>query len=152
MNKKGLSNVLIEDLMKNLDKNPHYLGVFPVTVILKKKFHTRPRFNLILNTGGHFVCIHAEESFVFYIDSLGMIPLAVTNQLEQFLTKCKRPIFYNRRQVQAVESVYCGLYACLFTLYFGMPIFKEWKLVFYKNLKENDKLCLKYLKKMLDVL
>ena len=149
MNKAGLSNILIQDLMKFLDKDKNFIGVYTILDIKKLKINKKLKCTLIVNIGAHFICIVVGKKVVYYIDSFGMKPHQ--KEVKFFLTKCNRPVSYNKRQIQDISSSYCGLYACLFALYFGTTSTVPVKFNFQqKYLKENDTLCVRYIKQLID--
>ncbi len=148
LNQYGVSNDLLEDLMKFLSHDTDFLGVFTIADLMKSKCYKKRRFIFILNIGMHFVCLYAQENFVYYIDSFGEKP--DSPPVKKFLKQCKRNVYYNRRQIQDFSSAYCGLYACLFALFFGKANMTV-NILHFKNvnLKYNDVLCLKYIKKFI---
>ena len=126
----------------------------------------KSRFVIIANLGarrgvrtelpvGHFVTIAALPDVILYIDSYGLP--SVEPNINKFLKICRRPVQFNLRQIQTYDSVYCSFYAMMFTCFVdkfvfrdSMPAIRVPKLRFEKrNLKKNDELCVKYLKRIL---
>ena len=96
-------------------------------------------------TVGHFVTVVGTPEHVLYIDPYG---LPCDNEyINNFMRGCRRPIYHNEKQIQSFDSVYCGVFAMLFVLYFDKrPNFKlKFKV---KNIKDNDKLCMHYLRRI----
>ena len=96
---------------------------------------------------GHFVTIIGSPESVLYLDPYGF-PCA-NEDIENFMRGAKRPIYCCRKQIQSFNSVYCGVFAMLFALYFDKrPSFKlNFKSV---KLEDNDKLCMKYLRRLVN--
>lgn len=152
INKSGLSNTVINDLL-NLSgiSSKYFKGVFPYDN-LPENISQLDNFSIIVNIGLHFVTIYAEEKFVYYIDSLGG---SINNvHVKSFLCSgLKRPIYFNKRQIQSLMSSHCGLYTALYILFMEGSK-REKKLLSIKKLKffssgdllRNDKLCVKYIK------
>lgn len=79
------------------------------------------------NKGSHWVCVHKN----IYFDSYGLPP-----PLE--ILKFKPKIKYNKKQIQAMDSDYCGQY-CLYFLWCmqnGMSL-NEFKKLFSYDSKNN---------------
>ncbi len=114
------------------------------------------RFITIVNLGrsgvplGHFVTIVGTTDAIYYIDPYGL-PCLVP-EIIKFLQNCRRPVMYNLQQLQALDSVYCGLYAVLMARYMDPSSPRpQFRLKFNKkgNLKKNDRLCVRYLHMLL---
>ncbi len=151
---QGVSNELLDKFATSLCTSD-FKGVFPSDTI-PVAFAGRHNFILIVNLApqrgaavGHFVTIAASPSCVFYIDPFGL-PCLDPN-IARFLQHCRREVYFNRRQLQAMNSAYCGLYALLFACYLDRENWEgnRFRLKFKdKNLSANDRLCIKYLKKI----
>lgn len=151
--KKGVSNLFIHDAINRIRKTKEYKGIYSSNNI-NKKLNKVSNFCIVVNLNkrakrnkGHFIVIHASSNRILYFDPLGN-PCYVKS-IFKFMKKCKRPIFHNLNQIQDMNSIYCGLYCILFTLYFDRK--KPFKMIFYKRrnkLKKNDEKCIKYLKKL----
>lgn len=151
----GISNETVARFCGSLC-GKDFKGVFSADYI-PRRLAARGRFIVVVNLGtrrgvrgklpmGHFITIAADPSKVLYVDPYGL-PNVEPN-VERFLRLCRRPVEFNLRQIQDTESVYCGLYAVLFSLYFDKK--PDFKLRFRKrNLRKNDKLCVEYLRKMM---
>lgn len=153
----GLSNEIVESFCR-LRSSKDFVGVYSADYI-PDKLAARGTFILAVNLGkrrgerkklpvGHFVVISARPSMLYYLDPYGM-PCMQEN-VQRFLRLCRRPVEYNLKQIQHLDSAYCGLYAVLFVLCFdkasgGRDTFK-WK---RKRIIENDQLCVRYLRKIL---
>lgn len=146
INQNGLSNHVLSDLLKHLSvNNQYYKGVFPFDNI-PVNLCSESNFIIIVNIGLHFVTVYAQPNFVLYIDSLGN---SSPPNMRDFLYQCKRPVFFNERQIQSFSSTHCGFFSVLFVIFFvGKK--KGIKIESFKfrdtNLKFNDKLCTKYIK------
>jgi hypothetical protein len=155
---KGITNDVLEKFCKKLCSSD-FKGVYSADY-LPAKLAGRARFILIVNLGlrrgirknlpvGHFVTIVAKPASVYYIDSFGL-PSTVPH-VNRFLTLCKRKIHFNLRQLQDFNSMNCGFYAMLFSYFMDRQNWgkKTFALKFNeKKLKENDKLCMRYLNKL----
>lgn len=62
---------------------------------------------------GHWVCIKVEKDKVFYFDSFGIPPPTSISK------KTNLPIYYNDRQIQDIDTNFCGQY-CLYFLKYGI--------------------------------
>jgi hypothetical protein len=136
-----------------------FAGVFPADR-LPLHLAARSRFLLVVNLGeighpsdptppprGHFVTVAAGPSGVLYIDPYGLPCLQP--RVNRFLRLCRRRVLANWRQVQDLRSVYCGMYAVLFAAYLDRK--PNFKLRFHKagrDLRRNDTLCARYLRRM----
>jgi len=65
--------------------------------------------------GIHWVAIYVdEEGHGDYFDSFGRPP---TKQFEYYLNAYCVRWSYNRKQLQSINSIFCGYYACFYCLY-----------------------------------
>ncbi len=154
---KGMSNGVIRRYCR-LVCGPDFKGVFSADCIPPYIAYLRD-FIIIVNLGrrrdknkrgqlpvGHFVTIVGRLKKINYIDPYGLPPLVP--EVVDFLRSCGRKISYNLKQIQHLDSVYCGLFSILYAIY--MDNKTKIKLKFYKrNLMRNDKLCVKYIEKLL---
>lgn len=120
---------------------------------------------LVVNVGAHWVTICMDRRFVLYVDSYGLSPgLPV---VREFLERCalglgldpRESVFYNKRQVQAWASNFCGLFSVLWTLALSMTsanggddrmrsAVEQTKIKFYRKasrLGDNDRRCVEFL-------
>jgi hypothetical protein len=146
LNRSGLSNVLLLDLLKNIDIGKKYFkGIYAVDNI--PKFLSRlEQFIVIINIGMHFVTLYGKPNLLVYIDSFGNPP---PSSMKKFLSTCKRKIVSNIKQIQSPYSSHCGLYAVLYVLFFNTrEMRKKCKtIVFDKNdLLKNDDICISHIK------
>lgn len=149
VNEHGLSNEVLDNLMKSSHACNLYFGTFPFDS-MPSDVCAKKKFVLLVNVGLHFVCIFANKNVVLYVDSLGR-PSSL-KEVQHFLRLCARPVFFNMKKIQSTSSTHCGLYACLFGLFFCKRENQErvGKMCFEKrNLLKNDQICLKYLKRLL---
>ena len=147
---EGLSNILIDDILKSCDT---YKGCFSndnIPNILQKE----PQFSIICNLdskyekGSHFICIISFPNFVLYIDPIGLP--CFTAPIKEFLHSLNKPVFENVKQIQHMNSNFCSFYCMLFVSYFNTDKSTREKMFFNsKNLFENDKICVQYLKELI---
>lgn len=152
---KGMSNQTVARFCRSLCGDD-FKGVYSADYI-PTRLAARGRFIIVINLGvrrgrrgplpmGHFVTVSADPSKVFYIDSYGLPN--VEPHVTRFLQRCRRPVEFNLRPIQDLNSVYCGLFATLFAVYLDKQ--PDFKLIFKKqNLRENDKLCVRYLRRLI---
>jgi hypothetical protein len=147
----GLSNLALEKL---LTKCKTFSGVFSCNNI-PIELTQKTRFSLICNlsknseVGTHFVAIIAYDDYIIYVDSLGWS--CFNADIINFLKLCSRQVFYNTQKLQAITSQFCGFYAALYVLHFEMSVEyqKMNSISFSSDLKKNDALCVKYVKRLL---
>lgn len=146
LNKNGLSDTLMKDLLQKANVSSLFHGVFPlneIPVILT----STPSFVIIVNIGYHFVTIYGTSSYIYYIDTFGKRP--PPDLYHSFLNACQRSVFFNPIQIQSVKSTHCGFFSCLFTIFFCRK--PKHRLKFHKkrsDLLKNDKKCIEYLKQL----
>jgi len=165
---KGISNTLVNRLCTKMCRKGHFVGCYAVDR-LPVRLAARGTFITVVNLGpsrntrmrdglsggaGHFVTLVATPRQVRYIDPFGLP--STSKYLKTFLTACKRPLRVNQRQIQALGSAYCGLYAVLFACYFDRYLSHAANTAMhlrfhpYPQLKKNDALCEKYLLQFAD--
>lgn len=154
INTHGISNIYIEELLRPLTTK--FIGVFsannlPKNLIGKKHFSLICNHDNIGEAGSHFISIFHYGFFLLYIDSFGQ-PCAI-DDIQNFLLSFQLPVFYNSRQVQSINSSFCGFFCILFVLYFdqlfNFAVFPS-KLFFNSvNLSVNDMLCIDHILKLL---
>lgn len=147
LNKYGLSNVLLSDLLKNANIGKSlFKGIYPVDGI-PKRISAHKNFIIIINIGLHFVTLYAKPKVLIYIDSFGQKP---PSSLHSFLQSCKqKSVVYNKKQIQSLESTHCGLYAVLYVLLFNAKKSgKKCKSIKFNgnNLLKNDDICIRHIK------
>ena len=148
LNKDGLSDTLLKDLIEKANVGSVFDGIFPLQAI-PSKLRKKKSFVIIVNIGYHFVTVYATKDFVYYVDSFGKKPPQTL--YSSFLDFCERPVYFNSSQVQSKHSTHCGLYSCLFTIYFSKKI-PNFTLHFEKKktlLQKNDKKCIEFLKTLI---
>jgi len=150
----GITNNYIESFLRPLTK--HFIGVFSANNLPNNLLKTK-KFSLICNhdklgeEGSHFITVLHCGFCIIYIDSLGQ-PCTI-NDIRNFLLSFHLPVFYNARQLQSINSSFCGFFCILYVLYFD-KLFDNFvyssKLVFNVNeLSSNDILCIKHIIKLL---
>lgn len=143
----GLTNKIVNKYAKFFCSKK-YKGVFMPENVMQIPI-TNQSFSIIANVGKHFVAIIVRKKYILYIDSYGK-PCKQPS-FQKFLKALQKPIFYNDKQIQSVTSMYCGLYAVLFCIYYDKSTRKT-RLIFKKNPgKVNDKLCLQYIRKLIQI-
>lgn len=163
VNNRGMTSKILNKLCQILCPN-NYVGLYTPLNIPFKKLQKMKSFTIIVflspNKGlyryGHYITIHANSSTITYIDPFGL-PCFDKNIQKLLYMYCKkskknrRNVLINNKQIQNEKSVYCGLYAVLFSLYFDLPTqTKKIKLYFKsKGSLANDKLCVTYLNKLM---
>ena len=158
----GISNSLLKRLAFS-SCSSYFAGVFSADCI-PQHLSGKNNFIIIVNLGerkgrtgalpvGHFVAIVATPSSVLYIDPYGLP--CFQPKVAAFLRHCQRQVSENKRQIQHLNSVYCGFFCLLFAVYLdrssGLSP-PKFKLRFYRRanmLRKNDFKCVKYLKKLL---
>ena len=154
----GISNRFLQSFCRTACSRD-FAGVF-ASDRLPTDICNKPNFIIVVNLGkrdsltqdgripvGHFITIVASPKQVTYIDPFGLPPSG-SPAVGAFLSSCKRRIKINRKQVQDMESNYCGLFCILFVCY-ADGRGREMELRFYRtNMKRNDKLCDQYLNRM----
>lgn len=150
----GLSNFFVQDFLKLCDVK-YFSGVYSINFIPAEEF-TKKQSCFVLNLAhssmlnGHFVVIFIRESSIYYLDPFGF---PVSNQdIYKLAEKNRKTIYFSNEQIQDFQSVYCGF----FCIFFILNITKKHnvKIDFYKNvndLHKNDKKCLQYIRKLINV-
>ncbi len=155
-NRKGLSNDVIRKFCKQTCSKD-FKGVFAADRI-PRRLCVQPNFIIVVNLGrrgearsesdlpvGHFVTILGAPEAVYFLDPYGF-PCTQPNVIK-FMGNCRRAVMQNKRSIQDITSVYCGMYAILFANYLD----KGWSFrvrFCKKHLLRNDKRCVAYLEKM----
>lgn len=151
----GVSNVFVNRFTR-LICGSNFKGVYSADYI-PDRLTIFPRFIIIVNLGerrgvrgvlpvGHFVTIVASPDKILYIDPFGLPPLQ--RHVNRFLKNCRRKVFSNDKRIQHPESIMCGLFAAMFASYNDQN--KPFIMRFSETrLKNNDKLCLSYLRKLI---
>lgn len=159
----GISNKLLNRFARQLCSKD-FCGVYSADTIPVRYLAGRGRFIVIINLAerrgmghnipvGHFVTICADTTRIQYLDPFGL-PV-FQPKVVSFLELCRRPVYENQQQIQTLTSVYCGMYCLLFSLYLDRGRNRrppQFKLSFHKRkgkLKQNDALCISYLKRLI---
>lgn len=158
--RRGLSNQAVARMARALGIGERsFVGVYPADCI-PRSLYARPHFTVIVNLGrwkrpeergaaGHFVAVHGRPSHVLYLDSYGR-PCEQPDVL-RFLAECRRPVLYNARRIQALDSKACGFYAMLYAVYYDRGY--KFRLTFRSGggeraLAGNDARCVRYLERI----
>jgi hypothetical protein len=145
----GLTNTFINQFLKPRCRD--YRGTFSSDNIPSNLKHVS-KFSIICNLskrgkiGSHFIGIFAFPQYVIYFDSIGLP--AFVESICDFLRSLNRPIVYNQRQIQHLDSYFCGFYTILYCMRFDVVnIDTPVKIIFNDdNLIENDNTCIEYIK------
>ena len=109
-----LTNIYIEKVMKNIKG---FIGVYSsnnIPILDKDDSSVIVNFDKINEPGSHFIAIYRKNSNkIIYFDSLNLkiLPLDIAQYLSQY-----RHIFDLSKQIQSVNSTYCGFFCILFIL------------------------------------
>ena len=151
---KGISNDLIRNFCSRYC-NKNFKGVYTADRI-PKFLAGRKSFVIVVNLAprgdggkkeGHFITLVGRRDVIIYIDPYGID--CWQKDVKRFLKGCKRPVIYNKNQIQGFNSVFCGVYAILFATFMDGTT-PPFQLKFSQsNFKINDKLCMFYLRKLL---
>ena len=154
----GLSNRVIEGFCKlacgEIFKGVYACDRIPLNIAKEDKFiivvNLGKRSAELNNNGqlpvGHFVAIIANMKSVHYIDPFGFPPYQL--EIKSFLNLCQRKVKVSQKQIQHLESNYCGIYCIIFACY-AAGHGNGMKLRFYRtDMLRNDTLCIVYLKRM----
>jgi hypothetical protein len=151
----GTSNKAIDKFCRHVC-SVDYRGVYSIDKIPTTRLAPRATFLFILNLGdagrgedGHFVAVCGRPDSLLYLDPFAHPP-PKDERLRSFFKLCRRRLYCSRRQIQDYKSAYCGLFALLFVWYVdaGCPF----RLKFDRlRLRQNDKRCVDYLRKMITV-
>lgn len=117
----GISNHYIESILQPTCQD--FRGVFSSNNI-PKYLQNSVKFSIVCNLskigelGSHFITIISQPNYVAYIDSLGL-PCSVL-EINKFLHKLEKPIYFNKTQIQDTSSTFCGFFCILFVLHFSI--------------------------------
>lgn len=91
--------------------------------------------------------IEGRPDSVTYID-----PLASScrqRDVADFLTSCRRSLFYNSSKIQHDSSVFCPMYCALFILYYHVN--PTWPLNFSSSdLRGNEDMCMQQINRLIN--
>ena len=147
---EGLSNVYIDEIMTKFSKI--YSGCYSADNFPK---NLKPPFCVIINLskhnkpGTHFITLLETMNKTFYFDSFGIV--CFVNNICEFIEKKQKPIYQKIKQIQHHNSLFCGFFCMFFCLYmerqnYNLDTFYK---VFSSNLKNNDYICIKEIKKIM---
>ncbi len=146
----GMSNTLVEKLCRR-ETSDNFKGVFSADKI-PGYLAACPLFIIVVNLGrsgqqeGHYVTLCGEPNNIKYLDSYALPCLQP--DVNRFLHACRRPLITLTRRIQGWDSMYCGLYSTMFTLYQDKK--PDFELLFSSsNFKENDSKCVRYIRKLI---
>ena len=144
--------------MKPLNSKKYFRGVYNSFNIPSYIPNRYSQFALILNIGRHYVTLLWTKTSVIYIDSYGT-PVE-SRTVNTYLKKHvgKRTLIVNNQCIQDMESSHCGMFCMLFVTLFIHAMENDrdvgemlasLNFVSKGDLKKNDKLCIKYIMKMI---
>jgi hypothetical protein len=143
------TNICLDSLLHPICKD--YGGCFSCDNIPKINI---PKINFIVNQspksaeGTHFVCLVINKTEIYYFDSYGM--KCYNEHILNYLKWLDRPVYYNNLPIQDMESKMCGYFCALVVMCNDTNYQNNITLKFDSvNLKENDKLCMAYLKRLI---
>ncbi len=146
----GMSNQLVDKLCRREASNI-FKGVYSADKI-PGALAFCPRFIIVVNLGtsaqqmGHFVTVCGHPDKIKYIDSFALT--CTQPNVRSFLQACRRPLVTLTRRIQGWSSMYCGLYAMLFTLYDDKN--PDFDLIFsFSKFDDNDAKCVRYIRKLI---
>ena len=107
---EALSDTFINDYLKN---SKSFIGCFPKDKLKNIKINKKKNMSCIVNLddstgpGSHWIVIlyHPKLPHSYYIDSFGLKPAV---DIVKFLKKYNKPIYYNDKNIQSIDSVRCG--------------------------------------------
>ena len=124
LNRMGMSNVVMEDLIQFGNVSKNFKGVLPYNMLpTPSALPPSDYLIFIINVGHHFTTLFVHPLYIFYIDSLGL-PIW-REEVNQFCAQFNRPVYYNPTQIQHPMSSHCGLYAVLFVILMDNVMMKK---------------------------
>ena len=148
----GMTNTMVNRLARSF-RLKNYKGLYMPSQLEEKRntVFARTPFSTIVNTGAHFVTIIGYDHAILYLDSNGMPCLE--KRTKAFLQSFpNRPVLHNKKRIQGIQSMFCGMYALLFAVYFDKP--RSFQMRFKSRPgqrgKANEELCLQYLTRLLN--
>lgn len=121
------------------DRIPLSLG-YPSAIIMNTQEHWK--------AGEHWVALYINKTGEgFYFDSYGLPPY-ISYYINRIKRNCSKYV-WNENQMQGFDTKVCGQYCLVFLYYMQQKkSIKNFKKIFSKSFKENDKLVLKLFKKI----
>jgi len=147
----GLTNLQLEKIAKKYLGN-HFLGVYPCDS-KPKMFPCKNKQSIIFNLskhnepGSHYVAIIICHKTIYYFDSYGK---KLTNpSIKRILKNINMEIFYHKRAVQPIDSIFCGFYCLAYLIfmhfYYAGNFSSFFDMFFYPPHKKNDNIVTKYI-------
>jgi hypothetical protein len=148
---RPLSSIECDDIMRLANVN-NYLGAdFARDNIPKKLLKGQ---SLIINldkesgNGSHWLAVYCGDEYTLYFDSFGIIPCP---EIIKLMKSAKQPMIYATDELQSVDSIMCGYYACLWIIKINrgvsfLDVFDKFRV---SNEKSNDKKLITELKKLI---
>jgi len=109
---RPLYNTQIDKILKHI---PHYRGCYSKDLLKRVRINKQKNLCLVVNMdnsnsgGTHWCCLdyNPKRDYSFYFDSFGLEP---PREVVKFLRKFKKPIYFNRNNLQDSRSNRCGWY------------------------------------------
>lgn len=155
-NENGITNKFIHEFLERACVDSFYGGVYASDQLRADHLTGSKRIGYVVNlnpsskiSGGHFVALIIEKDKILYIDPVGL-PCLVRD-LSRVLHSVGKEVLFNRTRIQDIKSNACALFACVFLMYFSKKERKFEMKFDKKKLVKNDKLAVKYIKKLVDL-
>lgn len=125
---------------------PYYGGCLPVDMLPKKKINDLPKIYCVNTCEAdeekdcHWISIFITKNRLHYFDTGGGESFKWDKHLKKFIDRQKKPVVFNRQQIQHETSISCGLFCLVFMHASAIRIKFEKFIKFfnYKDLKSND--------------
>ena len=144
--------------LKKMQVSKLFMGVYSSNNINIPLLKEKEEFIIICNLskqdkiGSHFITVVSNKKQLLYIDSLGL-PSSLSKELYNSLKLLRKKVTtLNHRPIQAPDSVFCGIYAIFYSIFFDyirFPIIKNQKAFLKHDLYKNDEICLHNIKKII---
>ena len=161
---KGVTNVLLNQVcidlcnfMRKRSDDATFIGVHNVDKL--PKLNRDSHLVFVLNTAnpsmgrywGHFIVIYQNpaDKYVLYLDPYG--EPSTNSAVSNLLFSTNYPVFYNNRPIQHLQSIYCAMYAVLFSMYTTPSNISHLPtLQFGPPSHNNDVKCVKYILNLIE--
>jgi len=123
-----------------LEEKLNKLGINGLVVDITELNSLHNNTNYIINLGNntHWVALYVNDNIVIYSDSFGVVPpLRILKLVKKYANEIVSPVqfHHNTKEIQNLNSGYCGLYALLFLLIMNKKKTKIMnRLEFYQDL------------------
>lgn len=156
----GISNIYITTVLDQCKKLSYWNGIYSSNNIPNHILNGQQDFAIIVNLarqnekGTHFVTIIQAQKKMFLFDSLTTPRYMLPNNIKQWMDT-KNGVNVLSTPIQNFNSEFCGFYCIYFILWLSLPnsskVLNRFSVTKfnYKNLKQNDAICIKMIIKML---